>query len=239
MPNNDSNSLLAANENYMFDPLLEKCLLSRDTLYGIAKDVYMRHFESEVLRQPRNDNETELEPFTDLSHPNIPGPENMKCVGRICCDNEGKLDASSTVLIGTDDSKLRSVHLNFSRLKSFAVIPGQTLMVKGVNPRGDVLYATEILTEITLNMPKYAQLSEPLSMVIASGPFSKTTDMSFEPMHELIQYCQTNKPNVLIINGPFLDADNQVIAAGELSESYASFFEKMVTGIVDAIGLVL
>ncbi|XP_037026973.1 DNA polymerase alpha subunit B [Bradysia coprophila] len=236
LSNNDADTLLATNENYMFDPLLEKCLISRDSLYGIAKDVYMKHFKNDTLRQSTNDNEADIEPFSDLSNPNVPGPEQIKCVGRICCDNEGKLDASSTVLIGTDDSKMRSVNLNFSRLKSFAVIPGQTVMVKGVNPRGDVLYVNEILTENTLNSPKHIQLAEPLSMVIASGPFTKTTDITYEPMHELIQYCQTNKPNVLIINGPFLDADNQIVATGELSESFASFFEKMIVGLVDAIG---
>lgn len=239
LPCNDSSTLLASNENYMFDPLLEKCLIERDTLYGIGKDIYMKCFTSELLRESANGNETKPEPFGDLSHPNVPGPEPIKCVGRICCDNEGKLDASSTLLIGTDDTKLRSVHLNFSRIKSFAVVPGQTILVKGVNPRGDVLYVNEIGNEITLNSPKHAQLTEPLSMVIASGPFTKTTDISYEPMHELIQYCQTNKPNVLIINGPFLDADNQVIATGELPESYGTFFEKMIIGIVDAIGLVL
>lgn len=222
------------NENYMFDPLLEKCLISRDTLYGVAKDIYMRHFKAETPR----DNDTEIEPFTDLSHPNVPGPEPIKCVGRICCDNEGKLDGSSTVLVGTDEMKLRSVHLNFSRLKSYAVIPGQTVMVKGSNPRGDVLYVNQMMTETTLNPAKHVRLSEPLSIVVASGPFTKGTDISFEPMHELVQYCQVNKPNVLIINGPFLDSNNQVIAAGELSESFASFFEKMIAGISDAIWLV-
>lgn len=234
---NDSNSLLATNESYMFDPLLEKCLFARDNLYGIAKDIYMKQFE--ILRQSTNDSEIAPQPFTDLCYPNIPGPEPVKCVGRICCDNEGKLDASSTLLIGTDDTKLRSVHLNFSRVKSFAVIPGQTVMVKGVNPRGDVFYVNEIMNEITLNLPKCAQLSEPLSMVVASGPFTKPNDILYEPMHELIQYCQVNKPNVLIINGPFLDADNQVIATGDLPESFAAFFEKMIVGIVDAIGLVI
>lgn len=235
VPSNDSNTSLAANENYMFDPLLEKCLISRDTLYGIAKDIYMKQFKMQQ-RGNINDNETELEPYTDLSLPNVPGPEPIKCVGRICCDNEGKLDASSALLIGTDDTTLRSVHLNFSRVKSVAVIPGQTIMVKGVNPRGDVFYVNEIVNEITLRLPKHAQLSEPLSMVIASGPFTKPTDILYEPMHELIQYCQVNKPNVLIVNGPFLDADNQIIATGDMPESYASFFEKMIIGIVDAIG---
>lgn len=226
------------NENYMFDPLLEKSLIARDTLYGIAKDIYLKHFKTEILRQSTTDNETEIEPFTDLTHPNTPGPEPIKCVGRICCDNEGKLDGSSTVLVGTDDSKLRSVRLNFSRLKSYAVLPGQTVMVTGVNPRGDVLYVNEVVTDIPLNLPKCAQLTEPLSMVVASGPFTKSTDITFEPMHELIQYCQVNKPNILIINGPFLDSDNQIIASGELPDVYASFFEKMIAGIADAIWLV-
>lgn len=223
----------------MFDPLLEKCLLSRDSIYSIAKDVYMKQFKGNIIPENTNGNRTEIEPFSDLSHPNIPGAEPIKCVGRISCDNEGKLDASSTLLIGTDDTKMRSVHLNFSRMKSFAVIPGQTVMLKGVNPRGDVLYVNEIVNDITLNPSKHPQLTEPLSMVIASGPFCNKDDILYEPIHELIQYCQLNKPNILIINGPFLDADNQTIATGDLPESYASFFEKMIHGIMDAIGLVL
>lgn len=239
LSSNDTSYTMAVNENYMFDPLHEKCLISRDTLYGIAKDVYMKHFNSQNHRESTNGQEDEPEPFSDLSQPNVPGPEPIKCVGRICCDNEGKLDASSTVLIGTDDAKLRSVNLNFSRMRSYAVIPGQTVMVKGVNPRGDVLYVSELVSEITLKSSKQARLTDPLSMVIASGPFTKATDILYEPMHELIQYCHVNKPNILIINGPFLDADNQIIAAGALTESFASFFEKMIIGIADAIGLVI
>lgn len=49
---------------------------------------------------------------------------------------------------------------------------------------------------------------------------------------------KANKANVLILNGSYLDADNKAISAGELMESFASFFDKMMNGIVDTIGLV-
>uniref|UniRef100_A0A1B0CB28 DNA polymerase alpha subunit B n=1 Tax=Lutzomyia longipalpis TaxID=7200 RepID=A0A1B0CB28_LUTLO len=44
------------------------------------------------------------------------------------------------------------------------------------------------------------------------------------------------KPDVLILIGPFVDVNNSCIADGLLAESFDSFFQKLIQGVVSSVG---
>lgn len=141
------------------------------------------------------------------------------------------------MLIGTDDSKLRTVRLNFNQISACSLFPGQTVMINGINPRGDTLYVNEILTERKLTIPvPPITLNNSINMCIVSGPYTLKDDLTYEPLHDFMAYCKQNQPDVLIMIGPFLDAEHSLLVDCVLAESYESFFEKMIIGIMDAIG---
>lgn len=237
LSHSDKNELLTPlTEKYMFDAFQEKCLIDADRLYNLAKEIYM-HARNKSLKESNAIADADTDLFDDLSHNNVPGQEPIKCIGRIVCDNEGKLEVNSTLLIGTDDSKLRSVHLNFNRIGACNLIPGQTVMVHGINPRGDTLFANELFVERTLSLPEPPiTLNESINMCIVSGPYTLNDDLTYEPLHNFMAYCKENKPDLLVMVGPFMDAEHSLLADCVLAESFDSFFEKMIVGIMDVVG---
>lgn len=48
-------------------------------------------------------------------------------------------------------------------------------------------------------------------MVAACGPFSTTDNLLWEPLIELIASLESQPPDVLILIGPFVDAEHPVI----------------------------
>lgn len=67
-----------------------------------------------------------------------------------------------------------------------------------------------------------------LSMVIAAGPFSLPTDVRCEPLEELITHCKQAKPDVLLLLGPFVDAQNSRIKEGQEDQLHQDIFEEWV-----------
>lgn len=130
-----------------------------------------------------------------------------------------------------------TVRLNFSKAKSVGIFPGQVVMVSGMNPKGDVFMVDEVITEQNLQPPRPPQIADRLSFVIAAGPYTSDDDLIYDPLQDLVMYLKENRPNVLILCGPFMEADHKVISDNvTLAETFEAFFEKMITGIVDAIG---
>uniref|UniRef100_A0A1I8PTT3 DNA polymerase alpha subunit B n=1 Tax=Stomoxys calcitrans TaxID=35570 RepID=A0A1I8PTT3_STOCA len=161
----------------------------------------------------------------------------IKTIGIIHSDYDGPLDPSSTILVGSDESMCHTVRLNFSKTKSVGVFPGQVVMVTGMNPKGDVLMVEEVITEQNLQPPKPPQIADRLSFVIAAGPYTHDDDLVYDPLQDLVMYLKENRPNVLILCGPFMEADHKIINDNvTLAETFEAFFEKMITGIVEAIG---
>ncbi|XP_004521246.1 DNA polymerase alpha subunit B isoform X1 [Ceratitis capitata] len=210
--------------NYMYDCLRERCDIAADRIFHIGKDLCKKVFGA-------NADDYELSQVDEHSQ------ELTKTIGTICCDHEGPLDPSSTMLAGSDEARCLTVRLNFSKAKSAAVFPGQIAIVSGKNPKGDTFIVDEVFTERQLSPPTTPSLTDPLSFVIAAGPYTNDDDLAYEPLQDLIVYLKDHKPDVLVLTGPFLDAEHKLISENlTLAESFESFFEKMITSIVEAIG---
>lgn len=72
----------------------------------------------------------------------------------------------------------------------------------------------------------------PTSIVVAAGPFTTKTDMSFEPLEELLTAAaalQGGPPVALLLTGPFLDAGHPVVAGAQLDTSFQHVFEQEVS----------
>lgn len=158
--------------------------------------------------------------------------------GRICYDIVDILDAANvknnenSVLI-EPSQKIASGHkvkLNFSKLasqgKSYTLFPGQILGIKGTNPTGKCIEVSEILEPpsppiptSTLNeISQYYSNSkgQPLSVFVAAGPYTCEDSLNYEPLNELFEkYIIPEKPDVLILMGPFVDDRHPKIQNGQ------------------------
>lgn len=226
---------LGKSEKFMSDKLMEKCTILENKLNCISKKILYKTNQSQSSSQ-NIDNE--------LNHVDEPSQYTVNCIGRICCDSDGHINTGSVVLIGNDDLKLRTVPLNLTKMQKYAIYPGQIVSVKGMNPRGDELYAEEIQTDYDLTLNNKNEINEenrhtivePISIVIAAGPYTLNDDLTYEPLQSLLAYCKTNKPDIVLLVGPFLDENNTLIVDGVIAESFDGYFEKMVAGIVEAVG---
>ena len=53
-------------------------------------------------------------------------------------------------------------------------------------------------------------------MMVAAGPYSSATDLLYEPLRDLLELCKRDKPHVLILMGPFLDAKSADLQDGDM-----------------------
>lgn len=156
-------------------------------------------------------------------------------VGRICCDTEdGRLNSQSVVLEGSSSlSNGARVKVDLSGCKDYRLFPGQVACIKGTNPSGFCIVASEILPGVPLQSGNNAA-GEPVavtadfSCMVAAGPYTSAEDLLYEPLAALLEYATTSKPDVLLLAGPFVDAEHAEIRSGLLEESFDQIFESRV-----------
>lgn len=193
---------------------------------------------SEIL-DDRIDSFTELVqahhslPDSAFGNPAAQSSSEVVSVGRIACDQpDGKLNAASVVL---ETSRRMGagmrVPLKFSTGVGYDLFPGKIVALRGTNVSGEYFSVTEILslpllppaastpTELDIHNERVTDASgetRPLSYTIASGPYTPETDLSFAALHSLVETASTQRPDVLILTGPFLDLEHPLLASGDL-----------------------
>ena len=161
-------------------------------------------------------------------------------VGWVCCDSEGRLNEASIMLEGGIQSSGGSrVRLDTSKLPAdVSLFPGQVVAVEGVNPSGHCLIALRVL----YGAPRPVPLSSPaelgaaakrtgsagLDLVVASGPFSTSEDLSYAPLEALLGQLHGGSgsapPDLLVLVGPFVDREHPHVASGALDLTFRDLF---------------
>lgn len=220
---------LHADQNYMYDNLLQKTNIAADRIYDIGDEICTK-----LIKDHANEYDKDL--HNEAFKMGEATQSIIRCVGRICSDSDCQLDLHSTLLIGADENCLEAFRLHFDRLKSFALFPGQTVFVQGVNPRADLFFVDEIISDRDLTYADLPDVEENLSVIVATGPFTGQNDLTYEPLKELMAYCKQHKPDVLILLGPFLDADHPLVLNGSIKSSFDAYFENMIADLANSIG---
>ncbi|XP_017041845.1 DNA polymerase alpha subunit B [Drosophila ficusphila] len=221
--------LTIANLGYMKDLLGERC----DELHDRVEDT------GRVLVEKKLGAEAAAEcSWYPEDKQALQAAGGLYAVGMIHSEDDGPLDAHSAFLSVIDDDTEEVedtfLSLNFSRIKSASIFPGQVVLAKGFIPRGKTFVVEEIHTERKLTPPTPLKVDRELQFVVAAGPFTDCTDLFYEPLQELLKYIKEHRPDVLVLTGPFLDADHKMV--GDMAETFDSFFEKMIGGIMEAVG---
>ncbi|KAI5643143.1 DNA polymerase alpha/epsilon subunit B domain-containing protein [Phthorimaea operculella] len=157
--------------------------------------------------------------------------------GRIECDADARLNSKCVVLQGTwQDSLSQAVPVDIDNVKQYSLFPGQVVVARGTNPRGDRFLAQEILTDAARPTPDHAQdiihtLRGTMSLVVAAGPYTTSDNLAFEPLKDLVAYITQQRPHVVLLTGPFLDADHAKVKDNSMAETYKAFFEKLVDSL--------
>lgn len=163
--------------------------------------------------------------------------EIITCVGRVCCDSESHLNAASVVLEGARSvSSGRTIKLDLSKLRQYALFPGQIIAVQGTNPTGGTFIAHKVFTSAVLPSPVHPPcINQTLSIVVAAGPFTQTDNLMYQPLEDLAKYVIQHKPHVLLLIGPFVDSSHVLISDGSLAETYQDLYEKLITNFMESL----
>jgi len=63
------------------------------------------------------------------------------------------------------------------------------------------------------------------NMVVACGPYTPTDSLMYEPLKAILEYCEEEKPDILLLLGPFVDQDHPSISKGTVDVSFEDIFE--------------
>ncbi|KAL5552508.1 hypothetical protein UlMin_039909 [Ulmus minor] len=178
--------------------------------------------------------------------PTVSSQKSIFTVGMICGDGDGHLNEKSTLLQSSvEHSGGQRVRLELQNLRQYSIFPGQIVGIEGHNPSGHCLVASKIVDytplshtdDVNLHPTKKQALDEEihlhdisseqaeLSMIIASGPFTTTDNMFFEPLNELLAYANRKMPQLLILLGPFVDSEHPEVKKGTIDKSFDEIFQ--------------
>ncbi|TGZ84975.1 DNA polymerase alpha, subunit B [Ascodesmis nigricans] len=166
-------------------------------------------------------------PDDAFGDPSIQSPNEIIAVGKIVSEALGdeRTNASSILL---ESSRMTGAgartKLNLHKVRSYAIFPGQIVAVRGVNSGGefvvDDIYEPPRLpiasaTEEETTMFSTMLADGPMSIVIASGPYTTDDNLNFEALDALISKFAEKRPDVVILCGPFIDAEHPMIKEGD------------------------
>ncbi|CAG9460899.1 unnamed protein product [Pedinophyceae sp. YPF-701] len=149
-------------------------------------------------------------------------PETTKVFGRVFREGEGRPNEN---ILGIEGSVARSqgasARLVLTKCPAFSVFPGQIVAVKGTSPSGTTLMATDICASYpaTAGTPQRT-VPEGFAcrVVVAAGPYTAPGDLAFAPLQRLLARCKDVRPDMLLLMGPFVDSEHELVKAGTLGE---------------------
>ncbi|XP_018015370.1 DNA polymerase alpha subunit B isoform X2 [Hyalella azteca] len=166
-----------------------------------------------------------------------PSNEAINCVGRVCCDSVGKLNAASVLLEGSRElSGAVMLPLDLSKLDSYALFPGQVIGVSGVNSTGNLLVVEKLIAGRVPELPEHPiSLKGTLEIVIASGPFTTSDNLLYEPLQDLLDTIAKSPPHVLVLLGPVLDASHPLLSEGSVNETFQAVVNRAISSVTNAL----
>uniref|UniRef100_A0A8D2JHW4 DNA polymerase alpha subunit B n=1 Tax=Varanus komodoensis TaxID=61221 RepID=A0A8D2JHW4_VARKO len=135
-----------------------------------------------------------IEEFSSLI---IPVQEPVTVLGQIGCDSNGKLNAKSVVLEGDlEHSSGGLIPVDLSELPEYSLFPGQVVVIEGMNSTGERLVASKLfeVSHISCSWETEADV-----VLVACGPYTTSDSFTYDPMLDLIDTINKDKPDVCIL----------------------------------------
>ncbi|EQC37500.1 hypothetical protein SDRG_05103 [Saprolegnia diclina VS20] len=193
---------MQSSSNFMYTPSAER---------AIALDAQLVAFQEALAA---------AHPTMEFGAIGDPSPATVTVVGRIVCEAaEGKLNSSVVQLEGARPyCGGQRVLLDLSQVPSFEVFPGKIVAVEGVySDLRNPMAVRQVIDPSMLPLPTtpkatlrtlHATHGGPVRLFIASGPFTPNTDANYQPLQDLFAVAMKEQPDVVILIGPFIDANH-------------------------------
>ncbi|KAB2084340.1 hypothetical protein ES319_A05G327800v1 [Gossypium barbadense] len=151
--------------------------------------------------------------YEEPMDPSVASQRSMFAVGMICCDGEGHLNDKSILLQSSvEHSRGQRVRLELNKLSHFSVFPGQIVGIKGHNPSGHCLIASELVDSVPLSIAADADL--PPTKKQALDEEIQATHLSSTPTETTMvqDYLEYMGPNAQLVMVPSIrDANHDFV----------------------------
>eukprot|EP00978_Attheya_sp_CCMP212_P025673 scaffold83048_cov56-Attheya_sp.AAC.3 len=219
---------------YMFSPLEDRVKALDDRILEMGQEMQDQFGlkPKETNNDTNNNDDNHGDEVAPMQAVGVPGQDGVCCIGRICNEaHEGKLNDSSILLEGSHDfSGGRRVHLDVSKLTTgFSLFPGQIVAVEGINAYGGKMTAQRICEGssheplktsakelLKLHHDTDHQNGQGLKIMSMSGPYTTSDNLDYEPLTAALEEILMQKPDVVIMTGPFVDVTHKSIQQGKV-----------------------
>ncbi|XP_067008644.2 DNA polymerase alpha subunit B isoform X2 [Anabrus simplex] len=210
---------VAPDVHYMFEQLRDK---------ASVLDEIIEHIGEQIVTKCSLDDPEDVKTLQ---------PEPFITVGRICCDANGRLNSRSVLLeCSRDLSTGSTVPVDLTQVPQYSLFPGQIVALRATNPTRSVAVGQQVYSNAVLplpvNRPTLAGSNGPLEMVIAAGPYTPSSTLTYQPLEDLMEYLKKHEPHLIVLIGPFVDSMHTQVQEGSFAETFNAFFEKLVDGIM-------
>ncbi|TCD61023.1 DNA-directed DNA polymerase alpha subunit pol12 [Steccherinum ochraceum] len=185
--------------------------------------------------------------IAEFGDPSATTEEDVVVVGRITLDgdssssgpvklNEASLTLETSRAMGSGvrvpfkfeaNAKIRGGKRGAGGVGLF---PGAIVALRGNNGGGGWFTVSEVLS---LPTPKYQikrdeqTASSPFTVCVACGPFTTDSGLEYKPMKALLAKLKEEKPDVVLLVGPFIDASHPHIKHGDIDAPPETMFRSI------------
>ncbi|GAA6004840.1 hypothetical protein JCM11491_002251 [Sporobolomyces phaffii] len=192
----------------------------------------------------------------EFGDPSVQSQEEILAIGRLCAESDtAKMTDTASYL--ESSRSLGSGHRVLLKFEpdckvryaphgggGIGLFPGCMVALKGINGGGKLFAVKEIMmmppieamytapSELLAyqygNGPKQLN-GNPMSVLVAAGPYTVESDLDYEPLDAFLGLAKEEKPDVLIMLGPFIDSAHPLIAAGDVEEFPTELFRSRIS----------
>ncbi|QRV77706.1 DNA polymerase alpha subunit B [Ceratobasidium sp. AG-Ba] len=210
---------------YMHEKLYERASILDEQIDRVAEKV-LQHYKLE-----------------ELADPSRVTLDEVVVVGRIVDDGDAKIGETSTLLessrmMGSGvrvplefdaNLKTRCASKRATGSTGVDLFPGMIAALKGKNGSGNSFVVSEILRLPPLPINSKSEAPSSLKALIACGPFTFESDLDYKPLLQVVEAARTERPDLLLLLGPFVDSNHPLIKAGQVDLSPASLFRERIS----------
>ncbi|KAF1762251.1 hypothetical protein GCK72_010513 [Caenorhabditis remanei] len=178
-----------------------------------------------------------FEEIADWGNPLIPSVDIVYTYGQVVHDetkdNEKFGENSVALMINDEDGTM--IRLDLSKItEDVTLFPGQIIAVRGTNETGEELQVDKIFTPSALPVSP-VESDTTKDIWFACGPYTAMDNCGYEQLCELLDKVVAEKPDILVLAGPFVDQKNAFLNKSTFNITYDDLMEDLLCKIKEKL----
>ncbi|CAA83467.2 DNA polymerase alpha subunit B [Caenorhabditis elegans] len=207
------------------------------TLYGGDKSSMVIEAKAQRMADIAHRIQKSFEEIVDWGNPSIPSVDVVYTYGQVIHDetkdNEKFGEHSVALMINDEDGTM--IRMDFSKMtEDITLFPGQIIAVRGTNETGEELQVDKIFQPAALPVNP-VETDTTKEIWFACGPYTATDNCGYEHLCELLDKVVAEKPDILMLAGPFVDKKNTFLNKPTFNITYDNLLEDLLLKVKETL----